>query len=81
MPAELLMPRKASFGGLAPFAALAVGFLLFGVWPTLHEWWGMQGWQQTRATLIAVELQTHPGSDSTTYFTTTRYSYQFAGRE
>jgi hypothetical protein len=63
-----------------PFAAVGVGMLLLSVLPTLYDWSRMQFWQPADATLLAASLDTHHGSESTSYAAKARYRYTVAGQ-
>lgn len=67
------------FGGL--FAAIGLAFLFLSIIPTLIESWQMRGWQPVEAELLAADLNTHRGDDSTTYSVSARYRYRWQGQE
>ena len=64
-----------------PFAAVGIGFMLFGVIPSVYDWARMQSWQPVQAHLLSAHLEVHRGDDATTYGVTASYRYRFAGQD
>lgn len=67
------------FGGI--FLLPAIGFLVIGILPNLYDWVRMQSWESVPAQLISSNLETHHGSDATTYEVVGAYRYTFEARE
>ncbi|MDO3381904.1 DUF3592 domain-containing protein [Gilvimarinus algae] len=63
-----------------PFAAVGIGFALFGVIPQLKDWQSMQRWEEVPAEIEQVELKSHRSDGSTTYEVIARYRYDYSGR-
>ncbi|MCB1043362.1 MAG: DUF3592 domain-containing protein [Acidobacteria bacterium] len=61
-----------------PFAAVGT-FMLWLTIVTLADWRSAHSWPERQATLEAVNLEVHSGSDSTTYSVTASYVYQYEG--
>ena len=62
------------------FAAIGVGA---GLWlgSTILAYWKMQSWEETAATIVQANLESHADSDGgTTYQATAEYTYQYRGR-
>ena len=57
-----------------PFAAVGT-FILWLTIVTLADWRSAHSWPERQATLEAVNLEVHSGSDSTTYSVTASYVY------
>lgn len=60
---------------------MGLGIFLFMVLPVLDDWHDARDWEPVEATLLRVALETHPGSDRTTYEAVARYRYRYGGRE
>ena len=84
MPAEKKSSNATGLGCLfviaLPFAGVGVftGYLTVAA---LAEWMSMRSWEPVDATLVAVELQEHRGSDSATYEVTASYHYTYESTE
>jgi len=63
-----------------PFAAAGIGMLFWLLLPVLLEWHAMKDWVPVTAEMLAAELESHQGDDSTTYKATARYQYAYQGR-
>lgn len=62
-----------------PFAGVGVGFLFWGIIPSIWESWQMQYWEPGYAHLIDAGVKTNYG-DSETYKAYATYTYEFNGR-
>lgn len=60
-----------------PFACVSLGLIGWSIIPTLLDWYAMQTWQPVQATVLAADLETHTGDNSTTYKAFGTYRYQF----
>lgn len=70
-------------GCLTLFALPFAGFGTYMAIVLLKTLWlfaAVQQWQPVPAEILEVELQSHRGSKSTSYETTVRYQYEFAGQ-
>lgn len=79
------MKRSSRLGGLIlllfalPFAGVGA-FVLSLAYRTVRESNEMQRWMPVPVHLLAVDLESHQGDDSTTYKATARYAYRVNGR-
>ena len=62
-----------------PFAGVGIGFLLFGIIPSIYEHIDMRGWEQGYAQLSRAGVEAHDGDDSVTYRAYASYSYEYQG--
>ncbi len=61
------------------FFFVGLGFLVFGIVPTIVEAQQMRNWTEGKADLLEAELITHYGDDSTTYSVEASYIYRYEG--
>jgi hypothetical protein len=63
-----------------PFAGVGIGFLFWGVIPSIWESRQMQGWELGYAQLIDAGVRTHYSDDGETYQAYATYTYEFIGQ-
>lgn len=76
--------RSTGLGCLALFALPFAGVGLFMGFLTMWsivDWYSMRSWVPVDAELVAVDLESSSGSDSTTYEVTASYRYAYGGRQ
>lgn len=64
----------------APFAAVGLGFLFWGIVPQLVQWTAMKSWEPVQAQIVSAEMKSHRSDDSTTYSLHATYRYQYQGQ-
>ncbi|UTF60002.1 DUF3592 domain-containing protein [Gilvimarinus sp. DA14] len=64
----------------APFAAVGLGFLFWGIVPQLAQWTAMKSWEPVQAQIVSAEMKSHRSDDSTTYSLHATYRYQYQGQ-
>lgn len=75
---------RKGLGCLVLFALPFLGFGLFAgyrISTTLWAWFQMRSWVEVPAELVSVDLESHDGSEATTYEVKAEYRYFFEGSE
>lgn len=75
VPLLLAVPFCTLFGG----AGIAV--LIFAVLPQWQQYFAAQKWQETPATVVWSQVESHRGDDSTTYSVNIFYRYEVEGQK
>ncbi len=63
------------------FLLPVIAFLVIGILPNLYDWIRMRSWEPVPARLVSSNLETHHGSDATTYKVVGAYQYSYEGEE
>ena len=83
-PHPRVVPYKQRGGiALMLFGAVFFGFgmlaLSLGAIPPVLNYFSMKSWVAAEAVVLSTDLETHQGSDSTTYKVVAQYQYQYRG--